>query len=334
MKKVSIIIPIYNVAQYVRRCLESVSKQTYQGEIECILVDDCGSDNSADICKEYINGYKGKINYSFLRHKDNGGLSVARNSGTKIATGDYLFYMDSDDEIPENAIELLMAEADKHPGVDIVVGYIYDDKQSAYYDISVYKDHQYVEDNDWIQYNSFNCHKVIPVNAYSKLIRKEFIISNNLYFKPGIIHEDVHWMFFVARAARSMAFVFQPTYIRYWHEGSIITSTNKLEDARNWHEILMDLIGHLDNPFFEMKTARFIALYFEKGLYKYDLPHDRQLRWKLAQAFFKAKMWKGAALMALYNLIFWFRKGWIFNYVLYDYSFSICEQQRRLYHKQ
>ena len=77
--KISIIIPIYNVEEYIEECLQSVMRQTYKGEIECILVDDCGKDNSIAIAEQLIADYTGSIAFRILHHEHNRGLSAARN---------------------------------------------------------------------------------------------------------------------------------------------------------------------------------------------------------------------------------------------------------------
>lgn len=92
--KISIIIPVYNVAEYITECLQSVIRQTYQGEIECIIVEDCGTDNSIAVAERLIAEYRGSIEFRILHHERNRGLSAARNTGTDAATGDYIYYLD------------------------------------------------------------------------------------------------------------------------------------------------------------------------------------------------------------------------------------------------
>lgn len=103
MKKVTIIIPVYNAEQYLHRCVDSLLKQTYTN-IELILVDDGSSDNSSKICDEYCAKDK-RIN---VIHKTNNGVSEARNSGLKVATGDYIGFVDSDDFVEESFVEDMM----------------------------------------------------------------------------------------------------------------------------------------------------------------------------------------------------------------------------------
>jgi len=97
---ISVIIPIYNVEKFIRRCLESViAQECAEFDIECILVDDCSVDMSMVIAKEIIDHYHGQISFHILSNSENQGPSVSRNNGMMIAKGDYVFFLDSDDSI-------------------------------------------------------------------------------------------------------------------------------------------------------------------------------------------------------------------------------------------
>ena len=119
--KVSIIVPVYNVSNYIVKCLDSIIAQTFHS-IECILVDDCGHDDSIEKAQRYINQYSGHISFMIIHHNKNKGLSGARNTGINISTGDYLFFLDSDDAITPNCIETLMSLAEKYPMADFIQG--------------------------------------------------------------------------------------------------------------------------------------------------------------------------------------------------------------------
>ncbi len=90
--KITIVIPIYNVAPYISDCLHSVMNQTYQGEIECLLIDDCGLDNSMEVAENVLSNYHGKIKFRIYHHEYNRGLSAARNTGIEHATGEYIYF--------------------------------------------------------------------------------------------------------------------------------------------------------------------------------------------------------------------------------------------------
>ena len=105
MKKISIIVPCYNVAPYLRRCVDSILNQTYSN-FELILVDDGSTDKTGVLCDE-LEQLDGRIK---VVHKQNGGLSDARNAGIDIADGDFLAFVDGDDYLEINAYELMIAE--------------------------------------------------------------------------------------------------------------------------------------------------------------------------------------------------------------------------------
>ena len=106
-KLISVIVPVYNVEKYLRRCINSVINQTYKN-IELILVDDGSPDNCGSICDEYA----GKDSRVRVIHKENGGVSVARNVGIREAVGEYIMFVDSDDRLCDNAFEALVGDYD------------------------------------------------------------------------------------------------------------------------------------------------------------------------------------------------------------------------------
>lgn len=116
---VSIIIPIYNVEKYLRECVDSVTGQTYRN-LQIILVDDGSTDSCGQIC----DAYSSKDARIVVVHKDNGGLSDARNAGLSLAGGEFILYLDSDDYLDLNAVEILIA-SQKNTGADIVLGNFY-----------------------------------------------------------------------------------------------------------------------------------------------------------------------------------------------------------------
>ena len=117
--KVSIVVPIYKVEKYLRRCVDSIINQTYRN-LEIILVDD----GSPDKCGQIIDEYKEKDSRIISLHKKNGGLSDARNYGMKYVTGEYIFFLDSDDYIKSETIETLINLSLKYQA-DIVQGGFY-----------------------------------------------------------------------------------------------------------------------------------------------------------------------------------------------------------------
>lgn len=218
--KVSIIIPIYNVEKYIERCLRSVMAQTYDILIECILVDDCTPDRSIEIVKQLLASYTGNISFKIIRHDQNRGLSAARNTGIREATGEYLYFVDSDDEITPDAMELFIAFAKHYPQAEVIQGNLYTTYQMKSLLIPDSLP-EYIGEVKKLRRILLKS-SVIPMTAWNKLIRKDFLERNSLWFEEGIIHEDCLWNFFIASCISSIAVCHKPTYVYYKNEGSIM----------------------------------------------------------------------------------------------------------------
>jgi len=117
--RISIILPVYNVAEYLQECLQSIVDQSFDHEIEALLVDDCSTDNSKAICIRYADEYPGL--FKLISHETNRGVSVARNSGLDIARGDYFLFVDADDVLAAGALQALYSAATEFDA-DIVKG--------------------------------------------------------------------------------------------------------------------------------------------------------------------------------------------------------------------
>lgn len=174
--KVSIIIPIYNVKKYIIRCLKSVQNQTYT-DIECILVDDKGQDDSMKVAKQFVEEYKGTVKFLLCEHHVNQGLSAARNTGINKASGDYIFFLDSDDSIPKDSIENLVSVAIEYHYPEIVSGItrhiLADDN---YYDV---KTENFRCNEDVFKGYIHNNWNIIACN---KLIRKDIFSEHKTFF--------------------------------------------------------------------------------------------------------------------------------------------------------
>jgi glycosyltransferase involved in cell wall biosynthesis len=263
--KVSIIVPVYNVEKYIERCFDSIVSQVYD-DIECIFVDDESPDFSFNILSDRISKYSGDIDFKIIRHDKNKGLSGARNSGTRIASGEYVYYLDSDDELYPDCIEELVSLARKYPGVEIVQGNTktipVPEKKMDWRNIEYKNYPEYVDDSYWIRKHFF-AHPRIPVNAWNKLIKKEFIFKNNLFFKEGIIHEDEQWMFFVSKKIKNFAFTRKYCCIHYIVQGSIMQSGCNFKSIQSNYINVNEFIFNIDNDI--SRYQRKYILGFIKG---------------------------------------------------------------------
>lgn len=233
------------MSKYIERCIDSVINQTYKN-IECIFIDDCSPDNSIDIINKRLSSYTGNIDFKIIHHTNNKGLSGARNSGIKESTGEYLYFLDSDDEITHNCIEILTNNSKKFSNTDIVQGSANIIDKDTTYNYYLIKDDfpDYSDNHLWIKKIILET-TTIPVTSWNKLINKTFLINNNLWFKEGIIHEDIHWFFFVAKHITTISFCKTITYLHYINEGSIITS-DKMKSITCRNVIVDELIKNID----------------------------------------------------------------------------------------
>ena len=226
MYKVSIVIPVYNVAPYIIRCLTSVACQSFKEKLECILVDDCGQDNSIALVVDFIQHYSGEIHFEIVQRESNGGLSAARNTGIANAHGDYLFFLDSDDELPMDAIEQLYSFIQKYHDVDMV--------QGSFTQIPLIEKGLTFGVNDFpelIEGNSVLMQYLLnplPSTCTNRLIKRDLIIKHNLYFTENLLHEDELYTYMLSKYFHKIAVTAAQTYIYYTHrEGSITTVPDK-----------------------------------------------------------------------------------------------------------
>lgn len=221
--KVSIIIPIYNVSSYIERCLLSVVNQTYK-DFECILIDDCGSDNSIAIAQEFIKKYEDIVSFIILHHDRNRGLSAARNTALLHAKGEYIYFLDSDDAITPNCIEELINLSQKYPDANFIQGNFLDKEGN----ISLYgwNEHlpEYCNNHDELEHYILS---VVVTSACNKIIKKTFLSEHELLFPEGILHEDMYWSFFLAQHVKAVAYTNNGTYIYYINNNSITTSSTR-----------------------------------------------------------------------------------------------------------
>lgn len=265
---VSIIVPIYKVEPYLRRCLDSIVNQTYTN-LEIILVDDGSPDGCPQICDEYAT----KDERIVVIHKENGGLSDARNAGLDICKGEYIYYLDGDDAIDDSCIVLMLELVNKYPEVEIVIGEMQTIPPSLMYENKRCKHIDFLNANLDIRKSFFRVKNRLPVNACNKLIKKEFIVLNNLFFKKGLLHEDELWMFHVAKMATKIAFIHKPTYYRYINPNSITTSTSLEKRNLAWKVILTEFFKNITVP--ASKEQLLYALnqlryYYDPQIDRYD----------------------------------------------------------------
>ncbi len=216
MAQVSIILPVYKVEKYLRQCLDSIVNQTFK-DIEIIIINDCSPDNSLQIIKEY---QKKDSRIVLLNLPENKGLSNARNEGMKTAKSKYIVFVDSDDWVREDYVELLFNNIEKYNCDVFSEGFIsYHNKTSKYtrekYSFLTTKS---TNNKSLILFPSINC------GPWSKIYKKDFLLNNNLFFTLKSC-EDCFFFYRLVLLKPKIIFKEEPIYFyRIGRETSLTAS--------------------------------------------------------------------------------------------------------------
>lgn len=184
MKKVSILTPVYGVEKYIETCARSLFEQTY-GDIEYIFVNDCTKDHSIEVLESIVTQYpERKQQVRIIHHPHNKGVGAARQTALLAATGDYIMFVDSDDHLPTNTVELLVNKALTSDADLIDGGYTEGDKPT-----------QMPTDIPTEKYlKLLICQNVIANRLWGRLYRRALVEQHKIYFQEGIDYsEDLFW---------------------------------------------------------------------------------------------------------------------------------------------
>ena len=261
----SVIIPVYKVEAYLERCVHSVLNQDFT-DIEVILVDDGSPDRCPDICDELSRNDERVV----VIHKENGGLSSARNAGMKIAKGIYLAFLDSDDQWAEGQLKKLI-QAMEGKNIPFIMFRSY----------SLYSDGTLMERDDHALFhdevNSYDVCDLYRIlipsgdlheQAGTHIIQTSFCRDNNLYFTEGLLGEDTEWMFRVLRITDTILAINIPLQIYTESNSNSITHNIKSKNVSDLLEIIK-------------KSLAFADLVKDCRTVKYELAHCSYL-WSTA----------------------------------------------------
>lgn len=214
---VSIIVPIYKVEPYLRQCLDSIVNQTYTN-LEIILVDDGSPDGCPQICDEYAARDKRIV----VIHKENGGLSDARNAGLDICKGEYISFVDSDDWIVENCIELMVGLSQQKK-FDIILSAHYNTFDDNHIELHPSPCPFGPMDSHTILFNlcKYNCTDLQSICG--KLYKRDLL--NNIRFPIGKLYEDMYTNFLVFIKSTKNIYLQEPLYVYRLHRDSIMGKT-------------------------------------------------------------------------------------------------------------
>lgn len=223
--KLSIIVPVYNVAPYLRMCVASLLDQDLaKDEYEIILVDD----GSTDVCPEICDEYKRMFDNIRVIHQKNGGLSAARNSGVKIAKGEYIMFVDSDDYLQKNVLGTLIEQIESQH-LDVLRFNYYNVREDG----SIFEPHKNAK--PYFDYSSVVVDGETFLNerlgyacyAVMFMIERNLLVKNEgCLFTPGIYFEDTDWTPRMLLRAKRVSSTELVVYNYLWREGSITLPDN------------------------------------------------------------------------------------------------------------
>lgn len=268
---ISVIVPVYNVELYLKECIESILTQTYT-DLEIILVNDGSTDNSIKICEDYASKDK-RIK---VINKVNGGLSDARNVGLKIATGEYISFIDSDDYIINKDAYENMYKIAKENNSSLVAGnalWYYSDNDN----FVVHTEEQQFSNNrmtgEEFFIKSLKTKRLIAPVCFN-LYKRELLIENKLVFKTGIHHEDEEFTPRVLLKCKCISNYNEPFYVYRQRKGSI---TNGIKNKKQGIDILNiclsfdNIVNKIDNKELKFLFKKYLATLSIEQIYKYRL---------------------------------------------------------------
>ena len=255
---ISVIVPVYNVAQYLEKSIASIQQQTYQN-LEIILVDDGATDESGRLCEQIAEQDERVLVY----HKENEGLSQARNDGLKQAHGDYVIFIDSDDYIHSEMIASLYQQLVKEDADVSSCGVmnVYANSESPQ---TENQDDYFVCDTETFL-REYLIGEKIPGTICNKLIKKE--VAAQLTFPKGLIYEDAYYHFDLIKVAKKYVVNTNPYYY-YFHRGDSITTKPYAEKdlayidiyQKFYTEVVKEYPNLTEVAFFRLAYAHFFIL--------------------------------------------------------------------------
>lgn len=237
MELVSVIVPIYNVEQYLNKCVKSIINQTYH-QLEIILVDDGSPDRCGEICEKFSR----EDTRIQVLHKENGGLSDARNAGLEIATGKYVLFLDSDDYIKEDLIEKCVDAAEKNQSDMVVFDFLrIEECVEELISLDIEKSGVYtLKEEPRLLFGS--------PSAGNKLFRRDLFVKTGIRFPMGKYYEDLGTIPKLLLLANRITYLKEAFYYYIIRQGSIMTAA-KFE--KNYADRTEMINGILD--FYEAK---------------------------------------------------------------------------------
>ena len=251
----SIIVPVYNVEEYLDRCIQSILKQQWT-DYEVVLINDGSTDASESICRKYEDGRRVK-----LISKENGGLSSARNAGLDNAEGQYIVFLDSDDYIEDNSLSLLAREINKNEADVYIIK-----ARSIFEDGEQHDLHPDKPCKIYTRKEYFASLNIYSACAPYMVYDRQFLQEKNLRFYEGILHEDELWSPQVLLHAEKICYTNVFVYYHCLRRGSITQSKNYHRRGTSLKVVLEELLkipGFVSSDDCKILRNRWACLYLE-----------------------------------------------------------------------
>lgn len=250
--RVSVIIPVYNCQEYIRNCLESVLRQTYEN-IEIIVIDDGSQDDSSEIIDRVLEGKR----EAKIFHQKNQGVSVARNCGLKHATGKYITFLDGDDYLGNRYIEDLVIAAEEKKSELVICGYQKVDPAGNILEKVIPGSYIPYEHEEWACRICSSC---------SRLYKKELWDRHHITFEPDVRGEDVPIALFFNKICQNITTVSAAEYYYVQHEKSMMHNFRGLRNVKLPYrsiEVMLDKVerfpGGNSREFLELGIMRLLT---------------------------------------------------------------------------
>ncbi len=252
---ISVIAPVYNVENYIDKCVTSIVNQTYNN-LEIILVDDGSTDSSGNKCDEWMR----KDSRVVVVHKKNGGLSSARNLGIDVAKGEYLVFVDSDDVIHKEMISVLKKAVD------------FNKSDMAYCDLKIVNEDESIKEGNvakditYLNYSTsefikdwYDENEVIHTVAWNKIYKKD--LFSKIRYPEGKLHEDEFTTYKVALLAKRITYVNEQLYF-YMQRGNSITGKLNVKrlDVLEAFKERIDIAKEVDQDFYNNSNVAYLDL--------------------------------------------------------------------------
>ena len=257
---VSVVVPLYNVEEYIGECLDSLLAQTFQ-DFEVIVVDDCSTDGSVEVVKGYAEKFGGRLKLAHMEKKSEGGGYLPRNKGVELSGGKYIFFLDSDDAITATALEELYGLAEKFSADAVRCEKFYQIPENLWNNPEVrrqVKPFNYLTGNEitikepllfdenYVERIKLFLRRKLIWNVWGQLIRRDVIIDNEL-FMPDAVAQDA--TFFICELCSAKRFLIVPNIVNYYRARPSSVSNKQMKVSmltRRWLKCIKCGVNFID----------------------------------------------------------------------------------------